>query len=320
MANSNPKISVVIPAYNAEKFLRETVQSVLDQSFEDWELVIVNDGSKDQTLEVAQACASLDSRIRVLDKQNGGVSSTRNLGVSAANKNSAYVIFLDADDVWETFALSTLFDFLENNPESVAAYGLASAMDINSMSINPGKLEAHQLNRYCVVDKKLRKVENSAPATFDIISFHNCIQTAGCILIRRSIFERVGQFDQELSGVADWDMWLKISAIGNISTFPSAILKYRMHPNSMANQKAEMLQDEMRLRNKTLEWTLKSPELHGIVRTNLRFRSLKIARDRIVWAKGSFKARSPFEGLNQLRHAFFDYYSFLSGRILVKKK
>lgn len=99
-------ISVIIPAYNAEKFLAQTVASVLSQTYREFELLIVNDGSKDRTLEIAECLAKEDSRIRVFSQKNGGVTSTRRKGVQEAN--GEWICFVDADDTLPEKALETL--------------------------------------------------------------------------------------------------------------------------------------------------------------------------------------------------------------------
>ena len=95
-----PKISVIIPIYNAECYLRQCIESVIAQTFKDWEAILVNDGSKDGSLAICQEYASKDSRLRVVDKPNGGPSSARNRGLDEAQ--GEYVYFMDADDWIET--------------------------------------------------------------------------------------------------------------------------------------------------------------------------------------------------------------------------
>ena len=91
-----PIISIIIPIYNAEKYLSTCIESILSQGFEDFELLLINDGSKDNSLSICNDYAQRDSRIKVFDKPNGGVSSARNLGLD--NATGEYVMFVDADD------------------------------------------------------------------------------------------------------------------------------------------------------------------------------------------------------------------------------
>ncbi len=106
-----PEISVITPVYQAEKFLKKCVDSILSQSFTDWELLLIDDGSTDQSSEICQAYAAQDERIRYHRKENGGVSSARNAGVALAK--GRYITFVDSDDLTADDLLETLYDLAE---------------------------------------------------------------------------------------------------------------------------------------------------------------------------------------------------------------
>ena len=106
-----PSISVIVPAYQAEKFLKNCVESVRNQTFTDWELLLIDDGSRDKTREIGEACAREDDRVRYFRKKNGGVSSARNYGLREAKGD--YIAFLDADDRFEIRCLETLWNARE---------------------------------------------------------------------------------------------------------------------------------------------------------------------------------------------------------------
>lgn len=114
-------VSVVIPAYNVEQYLPECVESVIKQTFRDWELFIVNDGSQDNTLRCAQRYADMDERITVIDQKNGGVSTARNAGLNAAR--GKYIIFLDGDDFWEATILEKLVNAICQSGMKIAYCG-----------------------------------------------------------------------------------------------------------------------------------------------------------------------------------------------------
>ena len=114
-----PGISVIIPAYNAEDYLKNCVESVRKQTFQDWELLIIDDGSKDATRTICDECAASDDRNRVIHKKNGGVSSARNLGLREARGD--YIAFLDVDDRFEFRCLETLWSALEQAGADTAA-------------------------------------------------------------------------------------------------------------------------------------------------------------------------------------------------------
>lgn len=109
-----PKVSIIVPVYNASRYLQECVQNVKLQSFKDWELLLINDGSSDGSAELSDQLASTDSRIRVFHKPNTGVSDTRNHGLDMAS--GEYVIFLDADDYWvDNTALERMYNLAKTN-------------------------------------------------------------------------------------------------------------------------------------------------------------------------------------------------------------
>lgn len=117
---SNPKISVIIPVYNAEATLRRCVDSVLSQTFTDFECLLINDGSKDRSGEICDEYAEQDSRVRAFHKENGGVSSARNLGLD--NAKGEWVAFVDSDDSVKESYLSNLYSHLDHGTELVISY------------------------------------------------------------------------------------------------------------------------------------------------------------------------------------------------------
>ena len=128
MPNS-PKISIIVPIYNVDKYLNYCIQSVIEQQYENWELILVNDGSTDNSLNICQSYASHDSRIIVIDKNNSGVSDSRNCALD--NVSGKYVLFLDADDYWyhSTF-LCQLVNLAEDNKLDIVR-GEYKAVDVD---------------------------------------------------------------------------------------------------------------------------------------------------------------------------------------------
>ena len=103
--------SIIVPVYNAEIYLRNTIESVDSQSFRDWQLILVNDGSSDKSLEICQEYSAKDSRIQVLSQENRGVSAARNAGIDAAQ--GEYIMFLDSDDEYKPGALESVAELIE---------------------------------------------------------------------------------------------------------------------------------------------------------------------------------------------------------------
>ena len=143
----NPLISIILPAYNAENFLPQMVESILCQSLEDWELILVDDGSYDRTSIICDKFAGLDSRIRVIHKTNGGVSSARNVGIE--NANGYFITFVDADDYIIPQYLGALCSSIED--ADISIFSLTPVLSDNEIIIKQGEFEISYL-KYSLSD------------------------------------------------------------------------------------------------------------------------------------------------------------------------
>src|SRR4028118_1589922 len=120
-----PLISVIIPVYNGEKTIRETIESILNQTFTDFELIVINDGSQDATLEIVECIQ--DSRLKVFSYPNAGQAASRNQGISHAC--GRYISFIDADDLWAPDKLEAQLKALQANPQAAVAYSWTKCID-----------------------------------------------------------------------------------------------------------------------------------------------------------------------------------------------
>src|SRR5437773_2172155 len=121
---SAPRVSVIIPTYDSAGYLCATVESIRNQEFKNWELILLDDGSSDDTVEVARDFERQDPRIRVVLGDHSGIAGARNRGFNEISPESEFVTFFDHDDLWEPEALSLLVDALDRNPDCVASHGL----------------------------------------------------------------------------------------------------------------------------------------------------------------------------------------------------
>ena len=128
-AVGTPRVAVVIPAYNRAHLISSTIESVQAQTFTDWELVVFDDGSTDDTFDVANSYARVDERITVRAGANGGVAAARNRGFERTSPGTEFVAFLDSDDIWDPDALATFVGVLDAHPEYVGVHGLAGCID-----------------------------------------------------------------------------------------------------------------------------------------------------------------------------------------------
>ncbi|MBD2730342.1 glycosyltransferase family 2 protein [Nostoc sp. FACHB-892] len=209
-----PKISVVIPAYNAEPTIKKTIESVQKQSFSDFEVIIINDGSIDRTLEIIHSID--DSRLRIFSYQNGGLSVARNRGISHAT--GEFIAFLDADDLWTSDKLELQLAVLEQHPEVGIAYSWTYFMNEKENCLFPGSPLFYEGNVYR-----------------DLL-IKNFLSHGSNPLIRKEVIESVGEFDTQLSHFADWDYWLRIASKWSFAVVPKYQIYYFQSSRTMSSK------------------------------------------------------------------------------------
>ena len=199
MPSVAPTVSVVIPAYNAARYIGMALMSAQEQTFHDHELIVVDDGSSDDTAERAAAVAP---EATILRQPNGGPGRARNLGVARAR--GRLVAFLDADDVWFPDALATLVGYAQRHPEA----GLVCARLERPFRFTP------------------RPVRDEPPRARFCDIFHKRFQIhVGAVLLPRAVFAELGGFDERREiHVEDWDLWLRIAARHPVGYVPRAVL------------------------------------------------------------------------------------------------
>lgn len=218
-----PEISVIIPAYNAELTIIETIQSVQQQTFQDFELIVIDDGSKDRTVELVHSLK--DERLKIFSYENGGVCVARNRGVS--HSTGEFIAFLDADDLWTSDKLELQLKALQEHPEAGVAYSWTCFMDeqgesLSFLSSPPYSFEGNVYQKLLVSD---------------------FIHSGSNTLIRRQAIESVGDFDSACAGCADWDYWLRLSVNWNFVVVSKHQILYRRSSGSMSS-KVEVMKKE----------------------------------------------------------------------------
>ncbi len=205
-------ISVIIPAYNSEKTIRETVESVFKQTFSDFELIVINDGSTDATLKIVSSIQ--DPRLKVFSYPNAGLAVSRNRGFSLSK--GEFIAFLDADDLWTEDKLEAQLKALQDNPEAAVAYSWIDCIDESGKFFRQGFHITENGDIY---------------AKLFLIPF---VTTGSLPLIRREALIEVGGFDESLAASQDHDMYLRLAARYNFVAVPRTQLLYRLSPNSMS--------------------------------------------------------------------------------------
>lgn len=208
-----PKVSVIIPTYNRAVFLSEAIDSVLNQSFRDFELIIVDDGSTDSTPHILRRW---EGRIRWMRQENSGVSRARNTGIRAAR--GRYLSFLDSDDLWAREKLEVQVGFLDANPH----YGVCYTDEVwirRGRRVNPKKI--HGKYSGWIFDRCLPL----------------CIISPSSVLMRREVLDAVGCFDERLPVCEDYDLWLRVASRYPIFFLDKKlIIKRGGHANQLSNR------------------------------------------------------------------------------------
>lgn len=217
MDNIHPDVSVIIPAYNQADYLEYAIQSVLSQSFANFEVVVVNDGSTDNTENILTEIS--DKRIRVIWQPNSGLSAARNTGIRISS--APLITLLDSDDFFLPEKLSVLVSYLDNHPEIGMVSGGTVLVDQES--------------------KPFRQIIKTPEAIqLPELLFSNPFVPSS-VVMRRSWFDMVGLFDETLRACEDWDLWLRMASAGcQFAWVEQPLAAYRFHLGQMTRDSGRM--------------------------------------------------------------------------------
>lgn len=226
MMTAPPKVSVLMPIYNAEKYLVKALKSVLDQTFTDFEVIAINDGSTDSSEVILHRFAQQDDRIHIFSQPNLGLIDTLNKGITYVN--GQYIARIDADDI----ALPELFArqvaFLDSHPEYVAVGVQVLMIDSEDDPIR-------------VTNDAITHEEIDAEHLLGLGTFSH----SGS-MIRRDAIVSVGGYRKEIKSAEDIDLWLRLAEIGKLRNLPEVLLKYRLHLKSIGHSKRKQQIDSTR--------------------------------------------------------------------------
>jgi len=210
-----PKVSVIIPTYNRADLLSRAIESVLNQTFKCFELIIVDDASTDNTKEVVEEIQKRDQRIRYirLDKNSGAPAHPRNVGIQ--NAKGEYIAFLDHDDEWLPEKLKKQIELFENSKKKNLGFVGCNALIVDEQD---GKKYEYRLPR---VENVFRRLLES-----------NFVWSASSVIVKKSVINDIGLFDERLKNADDWDMWIRIAQKYNFDFVPEVLFKYYLHENN----------------------------------------------------------------------------------------
>ena len=213
-----PRFSVLIPVYNKEKYLSKTIESVLKQSFTDFELILVNDGSTDSSEEIIKTFH--DTRIHYIHQKNQGVSAARNTGIKAANAN--YLALLDADDLWTENYLQQIDTLIKNYPKQHVFAGVC-AIESRGSTYKP---------TYSIANLSPNK---SYVVSYFTASYINTILTSSSTVLHKDVFEKIGYYNPKLQSGEDTDLWIRLGLYYKVVFLNTPLATYRFEASSLSN-------------------------------------------------------------------------------------
>ena len=222
-----PIVSVIMAVHNAENFLEAAVQSILSQSFSDFEFIILDDGSTDRSRQMLEEYARKDTRVRLISRANKGLTTSLNEGLKLAR--GGFIARMDADDAALPDRLKLQVEYLRGHPE-VSVLGGA----------------------YELIDDAGRMLTTIVPPTDDATLQEHALsgRTPIChplAMFRRDAAEKVGGYDEEFTVAQDLDLWLKLGEVGKLACVPNVLLRYRQHSDAVSEKKQSLQVRNMRL-------------------------------------------------------------------------
>lgn len=214
-------VSIMMPAYNAEKYIGEAIESVLAQTYPHWELIIVNDGSKDGTAAVAAGYAAADSRIKLIHQENGGEAAARNTALG--HISGEFLAFLDADDAFLPPHLQTTAVYLQTHPEDDAVYTDGIYIDSDGRRLQPLSSQRRGPFTGWIFPEVVRASDVFGPPTCTLLRTH-------------PIAARVLRFDTRIVIGPDWDFLTRYSEHARFGNLPAQTVLYRVHQTNITVQ------------------------------------------------------------------------------------
>jgi len=262
-----PSVSVVMPTYNCEDFVKEAIDSVLAQDLEDVELIVIDDGSTDSTRSIIE---SFGTSVRAVSQKNAGAAAARNHGIRLAR--GKYISFLDADDLWHPQKLSSQFAYLERHVD----VGLVFSDWMEWMPATPGEWTVPEefLAPYAesIVDESL-----SGWLYADLLM--DCVLHTITVLVRKSVVDEIGAMREDLVTGEDYDYWLRVSRSYEIHKLMDVVALYRIRPGSLVRQVHERNYEFDVVNNAVQTWGTVSPDGTSLPKRKLRQRISRLWLD-----------------------------------------
>lgn len=237
--NNSPIVSVIIPSYNAEDFIKETILSVLNQTYQNFEIIIIDDSSEDSTKTIIENLMNRDKRIILYTVPHiGNPSVLRNYGIKKSN--GLFIAFLDNDDIWLKKKLEEQINLLNSQNSLSLVYSVSKSFgDVNILSPN---FEILPLPFKAAYNRK------------DLLAKGNPV-TCSTVITKKELLEKAGGFDETTGFLDDYDLWIRLSEYGPLGFVPQVHTLYRMHAKQASStwkKKKDRLEEFSRQKNLNL--------------------------------------------------------------------
>lgn len=237
ISNQKPLVTIIMPVYNGEKYIKESLESILEQTYQNWELIIVNDASTDSSAKIALQYVKKDKRIKLTShKKNRYRAAALNTGIRMAK--GEYISFLDADDLYFEDKTEKQVDFLEKNPAIDMVYGDSEIFDEDGKKSLNKSIDFKKDPRELLLDVSDKQIVPSTSA-WSILRYKNEAKgIPGCsVMIRKKIFENIS-FDENLKTAQDYDFWFQFIGRGyKMAKMPILTYRYRHHSEQISRTK-----------------------------------------------------------------------------------
>jgi glycosyltransferase involved in cell wall biosynthesis len=255
MSTSTPRVSVVMPAFNSERYIAEAIESVLNQDFRELELIVVDDGSQDATPDLARSIGARDSRLRLISQPNSGRPSiARNTGIAVAK--GEYLTFLDSDDCWLPGRLAKLVDALERHTDWVAAFHDLKLVDRTGQET--GEVYLQDVDFPNVARPMVQELSDGwwecGPRFFVFMSLRfAAIHTQSLLIARSRLAGMEIAFDPDFIICEDTDLWIRIARHGKIGFSQEILSCYRLHPTSITRNSLLFAEQTVRFHSRNFQ-------------------------------------------------------------------
>jgi glycosyltransferase involved in cell wall biosynthesis len=277
------RVSIVIPTYNYARFLGEAIQSVLDQTFNDFELIIVDDGSTDNTREMVSSFK--DSRIKYLWQENRGVAAAQNTGIKASH--GEFMTILGADDLYLPQSLELKVNLLDSRPNIDLVCSDAFDFSDTTGAII-GRLWHDPKRPHAWIDP-----ERAARQPLKELLKQGCFIMPQTTMVRRRVFDAVGYFDESLKSGEDWDFFVRVVQRFSIGTINEPLTKIRHHDDSLCGSWDRWYETDVAIANKAI----RSYSLSG---DNLKLIKRRVARHHFLYGRNAVVNGQTTEGRRAL--------------------